>query len=123
MRTKNDATSQIPLNSKLTTYTCVPCSPHTLAFLHFSAPDALLIVCGDHFGLIVDRAPSSTAGDVSSGGGGGGLVGLVDEAISRGDRAKAIEFMSLEASHGRVSAHQGKPFGVYFLRRPFGGKS
>ncbi|CAM9314351.1 unnamed protein product [Scytosiphon promiscuus] len=100
-----------------------------------SAPDALLVVCGDHFGLIVDRAPSPTEGSAQGssggggGGGGGGLVGLVDEAIARGDRSKAIEFMSLEASHGRVSAHQGRsPWTVDCSlhpwlenRRPFSG--
>ncbi|CAM9324494.1 unnamed protein product, partial [Hapterophycus canaliculatus] len=83
-----------------------------------SAPDALLVVCGDHFGLVVDRAPSSTeggAGSSSRGGGGGGLVGLVDEAIALGDRRKAIDFMSLEASHGRVSAQEGKSLAVLLL--------
>lgn len=43
-----------------------------------------------------------------AGGGSDGLVGLVDDAIARGDRRKAVEFMSLEASHGRISSHGGE---------------
>lgn len=38
----------------------------------------------------------------------GGLVELVDEALARGDRRTALDFMSLEASHGRVSALEGE---------------
>lgn len=81
--------------------------------LRFSAPDALLVVCGDHFGLIVDRAPGlmvagSGSGGTSSSSSGGGVVGAVDEAIARGDREKAVALLSLEASHGRVSAQDGK---------------
>lgn len=65
------------------------------------------MVCGDHFGLIVDRAPGLLEGGNSSRGG-GGLVGLVDDAIVRGEREKAVAFLSLEASHGMVSAQDGK---------------
>ncbi|CAM9957572.1 unnamed protein product [Pylaiella littoralis] len=72
-----------------------------------SSPDALLVVCGDHFGLIVDRAPGLLEGGNSSRGG-GGLVGLVDDAIVRGEREKAVAFLSLEASHGMVSAQDGR---------------
>ncbi|CAM9461977.1 unnamed protein product [Ectocarpus fasciculatus] len=72
-----------------------------------SAPDALLVVCGDHFGLIVDRDPGSMEAGGGDGGGKGGLVGRVDDAIARGDRRRALELLSLEASHGRVSAQKG----------------
>ncbi|CAM9472142.1 unnamed protein product [Ectocarpus sp. 4 AP-2014] len=73
-----------------------------------SAPDALLVVCGDHFGLIVDRDPGLMEAGGSSGGGKGGLIGRVDDAIARGDRRMALELLSLEASHGRVSAQKGR---------------
>lgn len=72
-----------------------------------------MIVCGDHFGLVVDRPPcvrdskevmdkDGEREDIT------GLVGLVDAAIKRGDRAKALELLSLEASHGRVRGREGK---------------
>lgn len=75
------------------------------------APDAILVVCGDHFGLIVDRPPELVeggGGGCVAGGGSGGLVGIVDNAIARGDRRRAVQFLSLEASHGRVSRQEGK---------------
>ena len=65
------------------------------------------MVCGDHFGLIVDRSPELLEKGRPSRGDSGGLVGLVDDAIARGDRKKAIEFLSLEASHGRVRGRGG----------------
>lgn len=71
-----------------------------------SVPDAILVVCGDHFGLIVDRSPELLM-KRPAGGDSEGLVGMVDDAIARGDRPKAVEFLSLEASHGRVSAREG----------------
>ncbi|CAM9547692.1 unnamed protein product, partial [Laminaria digitata] len=70
-----------------------------------SVPDAILVVCGDHFSLIVDRSPE-LLDNGPSGGGSGGLVGLVDDAIARGNRRKAVDFLSLEASHGRVSGRE-----------------
>eukprot|EP00903_Cladosiphon_okamuranus_P013418 g12500.t2 len=72
-----------------------------------SAPDALLVVCGDHFALIVDRPPGLMAGGEGGARGAGGLVGLVDDAVAKGDRRRAIAFLSLEASHGRVSGQRG----------------
>lgn len=70
-----------------------------------SGRDAMLIVCGDHFGLIIDRSPE-LLGD--EGARSGGLVALVDDAIAGGSRDKAVEFLSLEASHGRISSHNGE---------------
>ena len=82
----------------------IPCS-----LLLKRIPDAILVVCGDHFGLIVDRSPELLEKG-QSGGDSRGLVGLVDDAIARGDRRKAVEFLSLEASHGRVSGREGKMY-------------
>lgn len=79
-----------------------------------SVPNAILVVCGDHFGLIVDRSPELLKKG-PSGGDGGGLVGLVDDAIARGDRQKAVNFLSLEASHGRVRG-QGGSYGGCFQK-------
>lgn len=94
----NPLSSRCPFPFTLPT---VPCS-----LVLKSVPDAILVVCGDHFGLIVDRSPEllekGPLGDDS-----GSLVGLVDDAIARGDRQKAVEFLSLEASHGRVSGREG----------------
>lgn len=71
-----------------------------------SVPDSLIIVCGDHFGLVVDRSPELLKRREGESGG-GGLVSLVDKAIARGDRIEAVEFLSMEASHGRIKGHGG----------------
>lgn len=92
-------------------------------------PDALLVICGDHFGLVVDR-PQELMESVERGGRGeavqggvngwsgdevpSGLVELVDAALKRGDRQCALEFLSLEASHGRLSEQGGEFLSVYF---------
>lgn len=66
----------------------------------------MIIVCGDHFGLVVDRSPELLK-KRAGGSGDGGLVSLVDEAVARGDRAEAVEFLSMEASHGRIKGRGG----------------
>eukprot|EP00611_Tribonema_gayanum_P004466 TRINITY_DN1365_c0_g1_i2.p1 TRINITY_DN1365_c0_g1~~TRINITY_DN1365_c0_g1_i2.p1 ORF type:complete len:253 (-),score=66.33 TRINITY_DN1365_c0_g1_i2:141-899(-) len=58
--------------------------------------DAFLIVCGDHFGYIEDRA-AVARGDW---GRHGSLVEVVDEAVKRGDRAAAEAYLDLKACHG-----------------------
>lgn len=72
-----------------------------------SVPDALIIVCGDHFGVVVDRSPELLKRR-ARGSEGGGLVGLVDKAVARGDRIEAVEFLSMEASHGRIKGRGGE---------------
>lgn len=68
------------------------------------------MVCGDHFGLIVDRrSPEVLLGKEPWGDSrAGGVAGVVDAAIARGDRRQAVDFLSLEASHGRVNRATGK---------------
>lgn len=89
-------------------------------------PDALLVVCGDHFGLIVDRPPElMERGHCPAQATGGrhsaetGLVGLVDAALERGDRDTAVAYLSLEASHGRISGQGGEStsLGVSRMKR------
>lgn len=67
------------------------------------------MVCGDHFGLIVDRHPESLdVGDGMEDASAGGLVELVDALLAGGDRGRAIGLLSLEASHGRIGTSGGK---------------
>ena len=67
---------------------------------HRPPRDALVVVVGDHFNYVVERPIGWEALAKY----GGSLVGVVDAAISSGERAVAEACVLLEAGHGRVSA-------------------